>query len=168
MTSQADGRFGSLAAGYAELVDVTDVHALLASSRAGDSDVVVGTDVQEIAAVEAALRSHPVAYLARVFTAHEQACVGLPGALGPSVAAGLAGRFAAKEAMVKVLRAGSAVPWRDIEIARRPEGWCTVELSGPAARAAAAARLTSWTLSFSHDGPVAVATVVALRQTRTI
>ena len=70
-------------------------------------------------------------YVGRVYTAHEVSCCqGTP----PVVAAGLAARFAAKEATIKVLRpAGSNPPWRSIEIRRDPSGWCSVNLTDGAA-----------------------------------
>ena len=53
------------------------------------------------------------------------------------VAAGLAARFAAKEAAIKALRpAGPQPDWRSIEVRRDPEGWCDMHLTGEAARLA--------------------------------
>ena len=57
----------------------------------------------------------------------------------------LAARFAAKEAMVKVLRPVGARPeWRDIEVHRADSGWCEIRLSGRAAAMADEAGIEQW------------------------
>ena len=76
--------------------------------------------------------------------------------------ASLAARFAAKEATIKVLRPlRRGYPWTEIEVVRRPGGWCSLRLHGAAERAARDAGLIATAVSFAHDGGVAVATVVA-------
>lgn len=129
----------------------------------------IGTDVQAVAPVLESI-SGPLrdAYLQRLFTAAEMLDAGLSDAPLPVVAESLAARFAAKEAVLKVLDlpTGAARPaWTDIEIRRLPSGRPDLVLYGTAALLARAARLTSWTCSLAHDpaaGGVAVATVAAL------
>lgn len=76
----------------------------------------------------------------------------------------LAGRFAAKEAVMKALGESTGVRWHDMVVSRDDRGDPSVALGG-AARALAEARgITSWHLSMSHDGGVAVAMVVAERE----
>nr|WSX72508.1 4'-phosphopantetheinyl transferase superfamily protein [Streptomyces sp. NBC_00899]WSX81423.1 4'-phosphopantetheinyl transferase superfamily protein [Streptomyces sp. NBC_00899] len=70
----------------------------------------------------------------------------------------LSGRFAAKEALLKVLGRGlfQGVAPRDITVLRRPEGAPAVTLGGSAARAAADLGLDAFAVSLSHkDGIVA-------------
>ncbi|MEO5653974.1 MAG: holo-ACP synthase [Marmoricola sp.] len=133
-----------------------------------ESVVRVGTDVQEIAAVAAALRDHDERYLQRVFTSQEiDASTGgtttTAAGLNASATASLAGRYAVKEATIKALRpVHTGVPWPDIEVVRQPGGWCTLELHGVALRLASTSNLSHWSASFAHDGLVAVATVISL------
>jgi len=72
-----------------------------------------------------------------------------------------AARFAAKEAVMKALGTGwgSGVDFRDIVVARGPDGAPSVELKGEAARRVAAAR-GRFHLSLSHAGDNAVAFAV--------
>jgi holo-[acyl-carrier protein] synthase len=125
--------------------------------------VRVGTDVQGIDAVAAAVGKHGERYLDRVFTSQEvRSSTGGTGTVDASAAASLAARFAVKEAVIKVLRpVDSGVPWPDIEVVRQPGGWSEVALSGLAADVAGAAGLDDWVISFAHDSGVALATVIA-------
>jgi holo-[acyl-carrier protein] synthase len=74
----------------------------------------------------------------------------------------LAARFGAKEATLKAL--GGNIPgfsWWDIQISR-PEGQAPQLLvAGGASNRAQQLGITAWHLSISHDGPVAVAFVIA-------
>lgn len=124
---------------------------------------VVGIDVQETAAVEEALNDHGERYVTHVFTAQEAASAGFPGATGPGTAASLAVRFAAKEAILKILQPPAELPWRDLEVVQAGSGACSVALHGAAQRLAAERGLGSWTLSLSHEAGLAVAIVIALR-----
>lgn len=75
----------------------------------------------------------------------------------------LAGRWAAKEAVLKALRTGLAsVPPTDIVIGQSSDGAPDVTLSGAARRRADDLGLTRWSVSISHDAGLAVATAVAL------
>jgi len=81
--------------------------------------------------------------------------------LGAGRPESLAGRWAAKEAVLKALGVGiGEVPLTDIEIAAegtRP----VVRLQAAAAELAGTAGLTDWQVTISHDGDYAVAFVVA-------
>ena len=118
----------------------------------------VGVDVTSVDEVAEALAAPR--YLERVYTDHERACcTGAPAV----VAAGLAARFAAKEAVVKVLRpVGPRPPWRSIEVRRIAGGACELALSGAARELADEAGIAELTLSLTHEGPWAAAVVVAL------
>lgn len=76
----------------------------------------------------------------------------------------LAGRFAAKEAVLKALGTGfgAGVAFTDVIIHRTPGGAPEVQLVGGAAKAAAALGVTAWRLSITHTGGLAMASVLAL------
>ncbi|MDQ2852541.1 MAG: 4'-phosphopantetheinyl transferase superfamily protein [Actinomycetota bacterium] len=131
---------------------------------AGSVDIRVGTDIQSVAEVESALREHRVSYLDRIFTDHEVDCCGGRSAATTVLSPGLTRRFAAKEATLKVLRPTALVPrWRDIEVVRHGGGWVDLVLTGVAEELADAQQLRTFSLSISHSGGFAVATVIATR-----
>lgn len=75
-----------------------------------------------------------------------------------------AGRWAAKEAVSKVLGLGvRGVGWRDIEIARLPTGQPQVRLSGRAAERAQQLGMDRIAVSISHEGDYAVAIAFGVR-----
>lgn len=75
----------------------------------------------------------------------------------------LAGRFAAKEAVMKVLGTGwrKGVEFRGIEILNRPSGRPQVALHGPTAERAEQLGITAWHVSITHTEDLAVASAVA-------
>ena len=75
----------------------------------------------------------------------------------------LAGRFAAKEALIKALGSSDGVHWLDITVSNDPQGDPRFEISGETADVIAARGITSLHLSMSHDAGAAVAFVVAER-----
>jgi holo-[acyl-carrier protein] synthase len=119
----------------------------------------VGIDLVAADSVRDALRSHGDRYLERIYTAQEVSdCSGATG-VDPER---LAGRFAAKEATFKVLRAGDeAVSWLEVEVRRDPEGWVELLLSGQAANLATQAGIGELALSIAHEQGFATAVVVA-------
>jgi holo-[acyl-carrier protein] synthase len=112
--------------------------------------VGIGVDVVEVARLAAALDRTP-ALLDRLFTAGEQEVQKLES---------LAARFAAKEAVAKVLGA-PGLPWVEAEVVSASNGKPSLLLHGSVARAAAAQGISHWHLSLSHDGGMATAFVVA-------
>ena len=117
-----------------------------------------GVDVIEIARVRRALDRHGQRFLRRVFTAEEAAfCRGRVHEL--------AARFAAKEATMKALGTGArGVGWREIEVLPDRRGKPLVYLYGRAERRAAAIGLRSIDVTLTHDGGLAIAIIVALRE----
>lgn len=116
----------------------------------------VGIDLTSVSDVREAVAAHGDRYLRRVYTPRELLdCGGDP--------ARLAGRFAAKEAVIKVLRplADTALPWSDIEVVRHPEGWTELRLAGFAAKRAEHEGLAAFSVSMSHEGDTACAVVLA-------
>jgi holo-[acyl-carrier protein] synthase len=120
----------------------------------------VGIDFVSIDAVEESIRVHSGRYLGRVYTSTELEDCRL--ADGSHDARRLAARFAAKEAVMKVLRVDvDGVPWQAIGVLRDSHGRPSVELTGAAAELAAQHGVESMDLSLSHAGPFAAAVVVA-------
>lgn len=122
--------------------------------------VRVGTDLVPVDQVAESVAQFGDRYVGRIYTEHEVSCCrGTPSV----VAAGLAARFAAKEATVKVLRpVGHQPDWRSIEVRRDPAGWCSLSLSGEAARMADEQGISDLAVSLTHEGGMAAAVVVAI------
>lgn len=115
----------------------------------------VGTDLTSVPEVREAIAAYGDRYLSRIYTPEERADT-------RDDPAGLAARFAAKEAVVKVLRPGDdAVPWNDIRVRRHPAGWTDLVLRGRAAERAREAGLDDWAVSLTHEGDLASAVVIA-------
>lgn len=126
-----------------------------------DGPVRVGVDLVAVDDVAASIDRFGDRYLGRLFTDHERACCTTGGHVRVD---GLAARFAAKEAVVKVLRpaAGAArPPWTSIEVRRQADGSCRLALHGSAAELAARDGLVSWSVSLTHEGEMAAAVVAA-------
>ena len=79
----------------------------------------------------------------------------------------LAGRFAAKEAVLKALGTGfgAGVAFSDVIIHRAAGGPPQVRLTGGAAKAAAERDIAEWRLSISHNGALAIASAIAIGST---
>lgn len=113
-----------------------------------------------IETVRESIRVHADRYLERVYTKRELRDCATPQGIDPER---LAGRFAAKEAALKVLRPreDEAIPLSTIEVYRDPAGWVELELSGSAAALATAAGVNELSLSIAHESGFATAVVVA-------
>jgi holo-[acyl-carrier protein] synthase len=115
----------------------------------------VGCDLQRVDVVDDAIRDFGARYLDRVYTSAEQASYRTGGA------SSLAARFAAKEAVLKLLGTTDGVDLRSIEIrtrAGRPE----VHLDGLAADLAREAHIDHIDVSLSHTGDLAMAVAVTV------
>jgi holo-[acyl-carrier protein] synthase len=120
----------------------------------------VGVDLASVDDVERSVARFGDRYVRRIFTGHEiESCL-----RGDGIAStGLAARFAAKEATIKVLRPKHARPdYRSIEVRRHPDGWCELELSGTAAELAEAEGVRHLALSLTHEAGMAAAVVLAV------
>jgi holo-[acyl-carrier protein] synthase len=114
-----------------------------------------GIDLVAVATVEESLRAHGDRYLERVFTERERRDCG-------GDAARLAARFAAKEAVMKVLRPGEEqLPWREIEVIRNEDGSVDLAVTGRAAELAAVTGIQGFAVSLTHEAGYASAVVVA-------
>lgn len=119
----------------------------------------VGVDMVEIARVERALVRTPK-LVARLFTERERAvCTAECGRLQFG---GLAGRFAAKEAVAKAFGTGiRGFAFRDVEILPDGLGKPEVTLHGRAAELAGRLGVTGVHVSLSMTDELAIANVVA-------
>jgi holo-[acyl-carrier protein] synthase len=131
-----------------------------------DYDVRVGCDVQAIDEVRASIDASGDRYLHRILGDDELIEVGR--LAGPELVARYAcGRFAAKEAVYKVLRGrpDTGLGWRQIQIVGDESGAPHARLAGEAAELAAGAGIGEIAVSVSHTGSFAfaVATAIALR-----
>ncbi|RZD77629.1 holo-ACP synthase [Streptomyces albidoflavus] len=117
--------------------------------------VGVGIDVAAIARFGLALERSP-GLRDRLFTPEEQM---LPSG-SPRTTASLAARFAAKEAVAKVLGAPGGLRWHDVGVRTGARGRPVLQVCGTVAAAAARQGISVWHLSLTHDGDVASAVVV--------
>jgi holo-[acyl-carrier protein] synthase len=108
-----------------------------------------GIDLVDTPRIERLLAQHEGRFLDRVFTAGERAYCE---AGGKQRVQRYAARFAAKEAVLKVLGTGwsGGIAWTDVEVLREPSGRPTVALYGEAAAVAERLGITHWWLSLSH------------------
>jgi holo-[acyl-carrier protein] synthase len=114
-----------------------------------------GCDLQRIEDVTDAIRTFGDRYLDRVYTPAERAAYRTGGA------ASLAARFAAKEAVLKLIGTADGVDPRSVEITT-DGGRPAVRLSGLARELAERARLGPIDVSLSHSGDHAIAVAVAV------
>ncbi|MEO6789913.1 MAG: holo-ACP synthase [Ornithinibacter sp.] len=112
--------------------------------------VGVGIDVVDVARFGATLERTP-ALRERLFTPGERL---LP-------LNSLAARFAAKEALAKVLGAPAGMHWQDGEVHRGADGRPRFEVRGTVRARVDALGITSIHVSLSHDAGIASAVVVA-------
>jgi holo-[acyl-carrier protein] synthase len=85
-------------------------------------------------------------------------------ALGANRIEYFAGRFAAKQAILKALSMGGnqGISWLDIEIQRLPSGEPSVVLHGKCQAIAKQLAVTKWLLSISHTSSYAAASAIAV------
>lgn len=122
-----------------------------------------GCDLQAVAPVAESLERRGERYLRAVFSPEEVADLTRGGERAPS-AESVAGRFAAKEAVMKVLRPGGddAVPWPHIMIRPGAHGEPAVQLRDAARLLAHRRGLREWSVTTSHDGGFAMAVALAV------
>lgn len=119
----------------------------------------LGTDLIEIARIEASVRRFGNRFLDRVFTEAEIAYCQRKRV---SAAESFAARFAAKEAGAKALGTGISrgIAWREIEVRRNPGEAPTLHWSGRAAERAASMGVRRASVSLTHSRSSAMAVVV--------
>ncbi len=121
-----------------------------------------GIDIVETARIKKLVADHGDHFLNRVFTQDEQDYC----ARGKArYYEHLAGRFAAKEAVLKVLGTGwrGGIAWTDIEVIKEPSGQPKIKLSAECARIAKELGIQTWHLSISHIETHATASAIGVR-----
>ena len=117
----------------------------------------LGIDIIKVDRIRASLERFGARFTNRVLTPAEQRYV----RERPET---MAGRWAAKEAVSKVLGLGvRGIGWRDIEIERLPTGQPAVRLHGRAAARAAQLGMGRIAVTISHEADYAVAMAFGLR-----
>jgi holo-[acyl-carrier protein] synthase len=124
--------------------------------------ISTGVDLAEVDRIRAALEDARIGlrFRARVYTAREIAyCEKKQRGKYESYA----GRFAAKEAVMKALGRGwgAKVRWLDIEVARARSGKPEIVLHGKTAQLAAELGIQRWALSITHTKEHGLAFVIA-------
>ncbi len=118
----------------------------------------IGADIIEIARIRKTLDTFGNGFLRKVFTQEEiDYCTA-----AEDPAARCAGRFAAKEAVLKALGRGlRGMKWKDIEVTRNPDGKPIVVLHHRAKEFAKLSGVTEIHLTISHCREYAVAYAIS-------
>jgi holo-[acyl-carrier protein] synthase len=120
--------------------------------------IKIGTDICSVQRVAKTYARFGQRFADRILTKAEQEYV-LSKPM--HVATRLAARFAAKEAMSKVLGTGwNGIGWKEIEVKRQPSGEPWLLLHGRAAAMAERRGLTNFEVSLSHEREYATAFVI--------
>ena len=120
--------------------------------------VGLGTDIVEVERIAKMIADHGDHFLERVFTPGEIAhCSGRK-----ESAPHYAGRWAAKEAVMKVLGTGftTEVGWTDIEVVTEPSGRPVIVLHGTTRDVATRLGIDRMLVSISHTKNYATATAI--------
>src|SRR5438477_3233789 len=121
-----------------------------------------GIDIVETDRIKRSVNEHGQRFLDRVYTAVEQEYCARN---RKRYFEHLAGRFAAKEAVLKVLGTGwrGGIAWTDVEIRPQPSGQPVVVLSGECLRIATELGISRWHVSISHIETHAMASAIGMR-----
>jgi len=121
-----------------------------------------GIDIIETTRIRRSVQEHGEHFLDRVYTPGEQQYCARS---QKRYYEHLAGRFAAKEAVLKVLGTGwrGGIAWTDIEIISEASGQPKVLLTGECERIAREQGITLWHVSISHIETHATASAIGLR-----
>ena len=130
----------------------------MADIGAPEGTTELGIDIIKVERIRDALARFGRRFAKRVLTDRENAYV-------RDRAETFAGRWAAKEAVSKVLGLGvRGVGWRDIEIVRLPTGQPAVSLSGRARERSEQLGMGRIAVSISHERDYAVAIAFGIRE----
>jgi len=119
-----------------------------------------GVDLVDNERIERICRQHPDRFLDRILTLAERAYCERRKNPIPHIA----GRFAAKEAILKVLGTGwrGQIAWRDIEISNDPSGRPHVSLAGHTQEIARRLGISRILLSITHTDGQAMASAIGV------
>jgi len=122
--------------------------------------VAHGIDLVDCPRIEQMIRRHGERFVNRVFTAAEQAYA----RANKNEIEKLAGRFAAKEAVLKLIGTGwrGKIAWTDIEIINNASGQPEVTIGGEVKRIADELGIEHISVTITHTANFAIASAVAL------
>ena len=124
--------------------------------------VAHGIDLVDCPRIEQMMQRHGERFVKRVFTAAERAYA----EANKNEIEKLAGRFAAKEAILKLMGTGwrGKIAWTDIEIINNSVGQPEVTLAGEVKKIADKLGVKHISVSITHTANFAIASAVALAQ----
>jgi len=124
--------------------------------------VAHGIDLVDCPRIEQMIQRHGERFIRRVFTDAEQAYA----EKNKNEVEKLAGRFAAKEAILKLVGTGwrGKIAWTDIEIINNAAGQPEVTLGGEVKKIADRLGIKHISVSITHTANFAIASAVALAQ----
>ena len=119
-----------------------------------------GIDLVDCPRIEKMIKQHGERFINRVFTAAEQSYA----EANKDKIEKLAGRFAAKEAVLKLMGTGwrGKIAWTDIEIVNDSSGRPEVNLDGEVKKIAEELGIKNISVSITHTANFAIASAVAL------
>lgn len=119
-----------------------------------------GIDLVDFPRIEELINRHSERFINRVFTATEQAYADS----NKNRIEKYAGRFAAKEAILKLIGTGwrGKIAWTDIEVVNNISGQPLVTLDGEVKKIAEKLGITQISISITHTANFAIASAVAL------
>jgi len=119
-----------------------------------------GIDLVDCPRIEEMVKQHGERFVNRIFTAAEQAYA----EANKDRIEKLAGRFAAKEAVLKLMGTGwrGKIAWTDIEVINNPAGQPEVTLGGEVKKLAEKLGIKHISVSITHTANFAIASAVAL------
>ena len=124
--------------------------------------VAHGIDLVDCPRIEEMIKRHGERFVKRIFTAAEQAYADA----NKNRVEKLAGRFAAKEAILKLMGTGwrGKIAWTDIEVVNNPAGQPEVTLDGKVKKIAGKLGIKHISVSITHTANFAIASAVALAE----
>ena len=119
-----------------------------------------GIDLVDCPRIEEMIKRHDQRFINRVFTSREQAYADS----NKDKVEKYAGRFAAKEAILKLMGTGwrGKIAWTDIEVVNNPAGQPEVTLVGEVKEIAEELGIKHISVSITHTANFAIASAVAL------
>jgi holo-[acyl-carrier protein] synthase len=127
-----------------------------------NSIIAHGIDLVDCSRIESMLQRHGQNFLDRVFTATEQKYT----SLGKNTVEKLSGRFAAKEAVLKLIGTGwrGKISWTDIEVINDDMGKPIVNIYGEVEKIADRLGIKQISISITHTANFVIASAVAIAE----
>ncbi len=122
--------------------------------------VGLGTDIVECLRIAQMIERHGELFIGRVYTDHEiEYC-----STRKAATQHYAGRWAAKEAVLKAIGTGwvRGITWRDVEVRNHSSGRPSIALSGGAREVSERMGISQMLISISHCRSHATATAIAI------